>query len=42
MIITGILKPLSQNTNCGGIANWGLIEADATSALAFLKILGIL
>jgi hypothetical protein len=42
LMITGMLKPLSENMNCGGIANWGLIEADATNALAFLKILGIL
>lgn len=41
-MIIGILKPLSENTSCGGIVNWGLLETDVYSASAFLRLMGII
>lgn len=38
--IIGILKPLSDSTNCGGIVNWQVLET-AANANDFLRILGI-
>jgi hypothetical protein len=39
--IINILKPLSESTACGGIVKWNELATDTTSAMAFLKILGM-
>jgi len=39
--IIDALKPLAQATGCGGIVNWQLLENDASSARAFLNLMGI-
>jgi hypothetical protein len=41
LIIIGILEPLSQSTNCGGIVNWSLLRTDVAGASVFLNVLGI-
>lgn len=40
-LIIGILEPISQTTNCGGIVDWSVLRDDIGGASTFLTILGI-